>query len=86
MMRSQDPGQLGIYGFRNRKDHTYEGLSIANASRSRTTRCGTSSGAPARRSSSWGFPPSYPARALNGVQVGCFLTPSTDLAYTYPPT
>ncbi|MEK7282548.1 MAG: alkaline phosphatase family protein, partial [Acidobacteriota bacterium] len=30
MMRSQDPGQLGIYGFRNRKDHSYDGLSMAN--------------------------------------------------------
>src|ERR687891_409524 len=26
MVTSKDPGQLGIYGFRNRKDHTYEGL------------------------------------------------------------
>ena len=25
------PGQLGLYGFRNRKDTTYEGLSIAHS-------------------------------------------------------
>ena len=28
-MTGKTPGQLGIYGFRNRKDHTYDGLSIA---------------------------------------------------------
>jgi predicted AlkP superfamily phosphohydrolase/phosphomutase len=27
----QTPGQLGIYGFRNRKDNTYDGLSIATS-------------------------------------------------------
>ena len=30
-MTGKTPGQLGIYGFRNRKDTTYEGLSIATA-------------------------------------------------------
>ena len=29
MATSKDPGTLGIYGFRNRKDHTYDGLTIA---------------------------------------------------------
>ena len=31
MMTSKDPGTLGIYGFRNRKDHTYDGLSFATS-------------------------------------------------------
>src|ERR687892_655084 len=30
-MTGKTPGQLGIYGFRNRKDTTYEGLSIATS-------------------------------------------------------
>ena len=30
-MTGKTPGQLGIYGFRNRKDHTYDGLSIATS-------------------------------------------------------
>src|SRR5918996_1454174 len=30
-MTGKTPGQLGIYGFRNRKDHSYEGLSIATS-------------------------------------------------------
>ena len=31
MMTSRDPGELGIYGFRNRKDYSYDALTIANA-------------------------------------------------------
>ena len=30
MMSSRTPGDLGIYGFRNRADHSYDGLFIAN--------------------------------------------------------
>jgi len=32
MSTSQDPGSLGVYGFRNRKDYSYHGLSIVNSS------------------------------------------------------
>jgi predicted AlkP superfamily phosphohydrolase/phosphomutase len=32
------PGQLGLYGFRHRKDTTYEGLSIATSGRSKCRR------------------------------------------------
>jgi len=31
MATSQDPGSLGVYGFRNRKDHSYSGLGIVNS-------------------------------------------------------
>ena len=31
MMTSRDPGELGIYGFRNRKDYSYNSLTIANS-------------------------------------------------------
>jgi len=85
MMRSQDPGELGIYGFRNRKDHTYDGLSIANASALKDDALWDVLGRAGKQVIVLGVPPSYPPRALHGVQVGCFLTPSTDLAYTYPP-
>ena len=30
-MTGKTPGQLGIYGFRNRKDTSYDGLSIATS-------------------------------------------------------
>lgn len=84
MMRSRDPGQLGIYGFRNRKDHSYEGLSIANASVLAQDALWDRLGAAGRKSIVLGVPPSYPPKPLHGVQVGCFLTPTTERPYTYP--
>ncbi len=86
MATSQDPGTLGVYGFRNRIDHSYAGLGIAS-SRSIT--------APAiwdylaregKKSIIVGVPPGYPPRKLNGASVGCFLTPDTDQnVFTHPP-
>ena len=32
MMSSRTPGDLGVYGFRNRSDHSYDGLYIADGS------------------------------------------------------
>ena len=85
MMRSQDPGQLGIYGFRNRKDHSYDGLSMANASVLKNDAVWDLLGRAGKKSIVLGVPPSFPPKPLDGVQVGCFLTPSTDMAYTWPP-
>src|SRR5262249_55269428 len=31
MMTSRDPGELGIYGFRNRSEYGYDKLSVANS-------------------------------------------------------
>src|SRR5579884_2722068 len=31
MSTSQDPGSLGVYGFRNRMDHSYNGLGFVNS-------------------------------------------------------
>ncbi|HWC27197.1 MAG TPA: alkaline phosphatase family protein, partial [Solirubrobacteraceae bacterium] len=31
MMSGRDPGELGIYGFRNRSDHSYGGLTVADS-------------------------------------------------------
>ena len=31
MSTSQDPGSLGVYGFRNRKDYSYDRLSVVNS-------------------------------------------------------
>ena len=31
MSTSQDPGSLGVYGFRNRTDYSYNGLGIVNS-------------------------------------------------------
>lgn len=85
MMTSQDPGQLGIYGFRNRKDHSYVGYSIANATALRAVPAWDHIGAAGGDVVVLGVPPSYPPKPVKGVQVGCFLTPTTRRPYTHPP-
>ncbi len=83
-MTSRDPGQLGIYGFRNRKDYTYDGLALANATLVREEAVWDILSRQGRHVIMVGVPPSYPPTPVNGCRVGCFLTPSTDSAYTYP--
>ena len=85
MSTSQDPGSLGVYGFRNRKDYSYHGLSVVNSSSIQQTAIWDVLGAQHKNVVVIGVPPSYPPRKMNGVNVGCFMTPDTKTHdYTYP--
>jgi predicted AlkP superfamily phosphohydrolase/phosphomutase len=86
MMASKDPGQLGCYGFRNRKDHSYDGYAFANATHVKEPRLWDLLGQAGKRSVVLGVPQTYPPRPIVGDMVTCFLTPSTKAAYTYPDT
>jgi predicted AlkP superfamily phosphohydrolase/phosphomutase len=82
---SQDPGSLGIYGFRNRTDHSYAGLGIVNSRSIQELAIWDQLARQGKRSVIIGVPPSFPPRKVNGICVGCFLTPNpvTD-EYTHP--
>jgi predicted AlkP superfamily phosphohydrolase/phosphomutase len=85
MSTSQDPGSLGVYGFRNRLDHSYAGLGFVNSSSIRELTTWDQVAREGKKSIIVGVPPSYPPRKINGICVGCFLTPDTTTdAYTYP--
>jgi predicted AlkP superfamily phosphohydrolase/phosphomutase len=85
MTSSRSPGALGIYGFRNRRDHSYEGLGIADSRSVSAPRVWDVLSARGRSAIVIGVPPSYPVTALNGVMISCFLTPDTQRSqYTYP--
>ena len=86
MATSQDPGQLGFYGFRNRKDHSYEGLTFANALAVKTDTVWDILGKAGKKVTVVGVPPSYPPKPVNGHLISCFLTPDTTSDYTYPAT
>lgn len=86
LMASRTPGDLGIYGFRNRADHSYDALTIANSTAVREPRLWDLVGRHGKRSIVIGVPGTYPPRPLQGVMVTCFLTPSTEAQYTYPPS
>jgi predicted AlkP superfamily phosphohydrolase/phosphomutase len=84
MTSSHDPGQLGIYGFRNRADYSYENMSIATNLAVKVDRVWDILSRAGKQVIVVGVPPSYPPRPVNGVMVGCFLTPSVQSNYTYP--
>jgi predicted AlkP superfamily phosphohydrolase/phosphomutase len=84
MMTSKDPGTLGIYGFRNRKDHTYDGLSFATSWAVKEQTVWDILSDNGKDSIVMSVPPSYPPKPLRGVQIGCFLTPNAESDYTYP--
>jgi predicted AlkP superfamily phosphohydrolase/phosphomutase len=86
MATSQDPGSLGIYGFRNRTGYTYDGLGTVNSASISAPAIWDYLGAAGKRSVVIGVPPSFPPRPIDGARVGCFLTPDTVRGeYTYPP-
>jgi predicted AlkP superfamily phosphohydrolase/phosphomutase len=85
MMSSRTPGDLGVYGFRNRSDHSYDGLYIADGSVIKEPRLWDYATRQGKSSIVLSVPGTYPPRPLNGVMVSCFLTPSLEQQHTYPP-
>jgi predicted AlkP superfamily phosphohydrolase/phosphomutase len=85
MATSQDPGSLGVYGFRNRADHSYGNLKIVNSRSFKALTIWDHLALEGRKSVLIGVPPSFPPPRVNGIAVGCFLTPdpATD-EYTHP--
>jgi predicted AlkP superfamily phosphohydrolase/phosphomutase len=85
MMASRTPGDLGVYGFRNRSDHTYDGAFIADGNAIKVPRLWDLIGRAGGDSIVVGVPGTYPPRPLKGALVTCFLTPSVESRFTYPP-
>lgn len=86
MATGKDPGTLGVYGFRNRQDHSYDGLSIATNLDVKEPRVWELLERHGKRSITVGVPQTYPiTRPPAGVQITCFLTPSIESQYTHPP-
>ncbi len=87
MMSSKDPGTLGFYGFRNRGDHTYEKNTLANSNSVKTDRVWDILSRAGKKVITVGVPQTFPPKPVNGIQVGCFLSPSTNnpqRPYTFP--
>jgi len=84
MMTGKDPGELGVYGFRNRKDHGYDQLGVASSASFREPAVWDLLGERGLRSILIGVPGTYPPKPVKGLLVSCFLAPSTEVAYTYP--
>ena len=84
MVTGKDPGVLGLYGFRNRRDHSYENLFIANSSKVHEKTVWDILGENGKRVIVLSVPLTYPPKRVNGYLVTSFLTPDTKHNYTYP--
>ncbi len=86
MTTSQDPGSLGVYGFRNRRDYSYDKLGFANSASIKAMAIWDQLAREGKKSIVIGVPPNFPPRRINGISVGCFLTPDpVKDEFTYPP-
>jgi predicted AlkP superfamily phosphohydrolase/phosphomutase len=85
MATSQDPGSVGLYGFRNRADYSYRALSTANSRSVQEITIWDQLAREGGKAILLGVPPSYPPRRVNGLSVGCFMTPDpSQNTYTHP--
>ncbi|MEO0804438.1 MAG: alkaline phosphatase family protein, partial [Cyanobacteria bacterium J06642_2] len=85
MMSGRDPGELGIYGFRNRRDRGYQNMTIADGRAVKVPRLWDFLGDAGWSVAALSVPGTSPPYPINGTMVSCFLTPNLDVPYTYPP-
>ncbi|HEX5467605.1 MAG TPA: alkaline phosphatase family protein [Gaiellaceae bacterium] len=86
MTSSRSPGALGFYGFRNRRDHSYDAMTFADSRAVQVPRVWDILSRAGRPVVALGVPQTYPVSEVNGVMVSCFLTPDTTRSqYTFPP-
>jgi predicted AlkP superfamily phosphohydrolase/phosphomutase len=84
MMTGKDPGTLGIYGFRNRKDYSYEGLQFASSKLVKELAVWEIAGEEGLKSIALGVPLTYPPKPIHGLMITDFLAPDTRADYTFP--
>ena len=85
MFSSRDPGEHGFYGFRNRRDYSYDRLVFANSTYIKLPMLWQFFARARKSSILVGIPQTYPPRPIKGLLVGDFLTPDPSAEYTYPP-
>ena len=86
MFTGKNPGRLGLYGFRHRKENSYTDFYIATSGFVRESTVWELAAKHGNHSCIVGVPPSYPPKPLNGCMISCFITPDASKEYTYPPT
>ena len=84
MLSGLDPGQLGLYGFRNQQDRHYDSYRIADSRSIRRDRVWDILSRSGRRCLVLGVPQTFPAMEINGWMLSCFLSPTGSPLVTYP--
>ncbi|MFW6052160.1 MAG: alkaline phosphatase family protein [Myxococcota bacterium] len=84
MVSGRDPGELGLYGFRNRVPGSY-GLRVATSGDVRHKRLWDWLGEAGKRVAVLFVPLTWPPPPVRGHAVSCFLWPGGDRPWTFPP-
>ncbi len=84
MMTGRDPGELGVYGFRNRASRDYQKMTIADGRAIKFPRLWDLLGNAGWKVVALSVPGTSPPYAVNGSLVSCFLTPNPQTPFTYP--
>jgi len=84
MVTSKNPGQLGIFGFRNRSDYSYDNFWIANSAAIKEPAVWDVVGREGYKVGMIGVPQTYPPKPVNGFMVTDWLAPDTNAEYTFP--
>lgn len=85
MVSGRDPGELGIYGFRDR-DPDARTLRTVTSKDIHVPRVWDVLGARGLTSSVLFVPPTFPATPIEGELISCMLTPSDAAVRTHPPS
>jgi adenylyl-sulfate kinase len=84
MTTGKDPGELGLYGFRNRLSHDFVEMATVNSTHVSAPRVWSYLEEEGFRSILLGIPQTYPAQPHNGITVSDFLAPGLDSRFTHP--
>jgi predicted AlkP superfamily phosphohydrolase/phosphomutase len=84
MATGKDAGRIGMYGFRHRRDYSYDKMWIASSQTVKEKAMWDIIGEHGGQSCLVSIPPSYPPREVAGNLISCFITPDNEKEYTYP--
>ncbi|MFX1279840.1 MAG: alkaline phosphatase family protein, partial [Promethearchaeota archaeon] len=85
MSTGKKAGTLGLYGFRHRKENSYDDFWIATSYNIKEQKVWDIIAKQGLKSCILGLPPTYPVQKINGNLVSGFITPDSRSEFTYPP-
>jgi predicted AlkP superfamily phosphohydrolase/phosphomutase len=85
MMTSKTPGELGVYGWRQRTGYSYNQGWIANSLSIKEPKVWDLLAKEGKKVCLIGIPPSYPPTRVSGNLISCNLTPKNSKNYAFPP-
>ncbi|MFW9988147.1 MAG: alkaline phosphatase family protein [Candidatus Odinarchaeota archaeon] len=84
MSTGKKAGTLGLYGFRHRKENSYDDFWIATSYNIKEPKVWDILGNNGLKSCILGLIPTYPVQKINGCLVSGFITPDISTEFTFP--